>query len=91
MNIGQFFAKDWNGPAFQMFDPPHVAVLLVITLLNIGLLGFKSATEQARRRLRWTIAIILWVNEVGWHIWNYSIGQWTIQTMLPLHVCSLLV
>ncbi len=68
-----------------------MAVLIFIILLNIGLLNFKSATEKTRRRLRWTLAIILWANEVGWHIWNYAVGQWNIQTMLPLHLCSLLV
>ncbi len=91
MNIGQFFAKEWTGPAFEMFGPPHVAALLIIILLNIGLLRFKSTTEEARRRLRWTLAVILWANEVGWHIWNYAVGLWDIQTMLPLHLCSLLV
>lgn len=65
--------------------------MLVIIGLNFGLLRFKYATEEARRRLRWTIAILLWANEVGWHIWNYAVGQWDIQTMLPLHLCSVLV
>ncbi len=91
MNIGHFFAKDWPGPAFEMFGPPHITALLVIILLNIGLFRFKSTTEKARRRLRWTLAIILWANEVGWHIWNYAVGLWDIQTMLPLHLCSVLV
>jgi len=91
MELGQFFAKDWAGPAFVMFGPPHLAAMLVIILLNFGLLRFKYTTEATRHRLRWTIAIILWANEVGWHIWNYAVGQWDIQTMLPLHLCSVLV
>lgn len=37
------------------------------------------------------MAIILWANEIGWHVWNAVIGKWTIQTMLPLHICSVLV
>ncbi len=91
MDIGQYFAKDWTGPAFVMFDPAHLTALALIILLNIGLLRFKNTTEQARHTLRWTIAIILWANELGWHLWNASIGQWNIQTMLPLHLCSVLV
>jgi hypothetical integral membrane protein (TIGR02206 family) len=35
--------------------------------------------------------LILWGNEIGFHYWNYAVGLWTIQTMLPLQVCSLLV
>jgi len=91
MEPGQFFAKDWSGPAFEMFSPPHLAALFAIILLNIGLLRFKSTTEETRRRLRWTLAIILWANELSWHLWNYAVGQWDIQTMLPLHLCSVLV
>lgn len=91
MEIGQLFARDWNGPAFVLFGPPHLAALFVIILLNLGLLRFKYTTETTRHRLRWTMAIILWLNEIGWHIWNYATGQWSIQTMLPLHLCSVLV
>ncbi len=34
---------------------------------------------------------MLLVNEAAWHIWNLVTGQWTVQTMLPLHLCSVLV
>lgn len=91
MDFAQYFAKDWTGPAFVMFDAPHLMALMVIMILNFALFRFKYATEQARHRLRWTIAIILWANEIAWHIWNYAVGEWTIQTMLPLHLCSVLV
>ena len=37
------------------------------------------------------LALILVSNEIAWHYWNYVVGKWTIQTMLPLHLCSLLV
>jgi hypothetical integral membrane protein (TIGR02206 family) len=35
--------------------------------------------------------LVLIFNELAWHYWNYIYGKWTIQTMLPLHLCSLLV
>jgi hypothetical integral membrane protein (TIGR02206 family) len=37
------------------------------------------------------LALILLVNEIAWHYWNHVVGRWTIQTMLPLHLCSVLV
>ncbi len=37
------------------------------------------------------MAAALIVNEAAWHIWNLATGQWTIQTMLPLHLCSVFV
>jgi hypothetical protein len=36
------------------------------------------------------MALILWANEIGWHLWNASIGKWDLQTVLP-HGCSILV
>jgi hypothetical integral membrane protein (TIGR02206 family) len=66
--------------------------LAAIVLLNIFLVWhFKRAPESARHAARWTIAIVLWLNEIGFHVWKASIGQWTIQEMLPLHLCSVLV
>ena len=37
------------------------------------------------------LAILLVANEIAWHYWNYVFGLWTIQTMLPLHLCSTLI
>ncbi|MFZ5878511.1 MAG: TIGR02206 family membrane protein [Chloroflexota bacterium] len=87
----QFFTGDYQGAAFELFGPMHLAALLAVILLNVLLLRFKGADERTRHTIRWTMAIILWANEFGWHVWNYSVGKWTIQTMLPLHLCSVLV
>lgn len=87
----KFFAGDYPGPAFEFLGTAHIGALLVIVLLNIYLLRFKNADEKTRSRVRWTMAIILWVNEIAWHVWNYAVGRWTIQEMLPLHLCSVLV
>jgi hypothetical integral membrane protein (TIGR02206 family) len=89
--MGQFFTGDYQGAAFELFGPMHLAALLVLILLNLFMLRFKGADERTRHTIRWTMAIILWVNEFAWHAWNYAVGQWTIQTMLPLHLCSVLV
>ena len=92
MNLAQFFTKDWSGPAFEMFGSAHLVALGLIVLLNIWLVWqYRGADESTRNKLRWTLACILWANEVGWHIWNYLTDQWNIQTMLPLHLCSVLV
>ena len=87
----QFFAGNYSGPAFELFGPAHFAALAAIVLLNLLLLRFKGADERTRHTVRWTMAIILWANEFAWHIWNASVGKWNIQTMLPLHLCSVLV
>lgn len=89
--MDQFFAGDYPGPAFQFLGTAHLVALGMIVLLNLYLLRFKYATDSTKSTIRWVLALILWANEFGWHYWNYSVGRWTIQTMLPLHACSLLV
>ncbi len=87
----QFFTTAWTGAPFIMFGPAHLVTLTIVALTCWGLTYFKGAPESTRVRVRWTMAAILWLNEIGWHIWNAATGQWNIQTMLPLHLCSVLV
>lgn len=37
------------------------------------------------------MAVVLWVNEAAWHIWNIYHGTWSVQEHLPLHACSILI
>jgi hypothetical integral membrane protein (TIGR02206 family) len=88
----QFFAKDWSGAPFIFFGTAHIVALLVVVLLNVFLIWrYKNAPEKARRTVAYGMAGVLWANELSWHLWNAFTGQWTIQTMLPLHLCSVLV
>ncbi len=86
-----FFTVNYQGPAFELFGTAHFAALGASVLLNLFLLRFKNASDSAKSAIRWMLALILVVNEIAWHYWNYVVGTWTIQTMLPLHLCSLLV
>jgi hypothetical integral membrane protein (TIGR02206 family) len=90
--MSQFFAKDWTGEPFIWFGAAQIVALLSIVLLNVALVWrLKGASDKAKRTAAIVMAVILWTNELGWHLWNLFTGQWTIQTMLPLHACSLLV
>jgi hypothetical integral membrane protein (TIGR02206 family) len=86
-----FFAEEFEGPAFQYFGTPHLAMLGFLVLLNVVLLTFRNAEDSTKTRIRWLLAFILLTNEILWHTWNFRYGRWSIQTMLPLHLCSLLV
>ncbi len=89
--MAQYFAYDYHGAPFVLFGTWHLVSLSFFVLLNFAMLGFRKASEQTRRKVRWTMAIILWVNESAWHLWNLYWGQWTVQKMLPLHVCSIMI
>lgn len=88
----QFFAKNYSGTPFQLFGPGHLIALAIILLINLLLILFRRHfSEKYRRIFRWSLATFLLVDEIFWHIWKVAIGEWTIQTMLPFHLCSLMV
>lgn len=87
-----FFAKDFVGGPFVLFSTQHLIALLAIILVGtLIILTQRTANAEQRRNMRWSMAIILVANETVWHIWNISIGEWSLQTMLPFHLCSALV
>ena len=90
--MGNFFAKDWTGAPFEMFGTAHLIALAFVVLANVALLYVRDhADEKAKRNIRYGLAILLVVNETAWHLWKWAIGEWTVQMMLPLHLCSVLV
>ncbi|HSL30402.1 MAG TPA: TIGR02206 family membrane protein [Anaerolineales bacterium] len=86
-----FFAASFDGPAFEYLGTTHFAALGTLIFLNLLLMALKNASSTAQDRIRWLLAVVLLGNEIVWHYWNYSVDKWTVQTMLPLHLCSLLV
>lgn len=86
-----FFAADYTGPAFEFLSAAHLGALAFLVLLNLFMIRYRHADDKTKSRNRWLLAWTLLVNEIAWHYWNYTVGRWTIQTMLPLHLCSILV
>lgn len=87
----EFFAANYHGQPFEFLGTAHLAALGVLVLLNLYMIRFRNATDGTKTAIRWILALILWGNEFAFHYWNYINGLWTIQTMLPLHLCSVLV
>ncbi|MEW5871399.1 MAG: TIGR02206 family membrane protein [Chloroflexota bacterium] len=90
--MGEFFVRDYHGQPFELFGTAHLVALGIVLLINLLVVYHrKSFNPRAQLATRYGLAAILLINETAWHLWNYFTGQWTIQTMLPLHLCSLLV
>jgi hypothetical integral membrane protein (TIGR02206 family) len=89
--MSEFFSVDFSGLAFASLGPAHIGALAVILTLNIVLLAFRRASARAKSAVRLGLAIVLWVAEASWHLWNLAMGTWTAQTMLPLNTCSILI
>ena len=66
--------------------------IAVIILINLSFIWLRKSDNQVLKdRVRYAIAITLIISEGSWHIWNIAIGEWTIQTHLPFHLCAVLV
>ena len=87
----KFFAGDYPGPAFEFLGTAHLVALACLVLLNLVLILSRNADDKTKSKIRWRLALILLANEIAWHYWNYTVGKWTLATMLPLQVCSLAV
>lgn len=89
--MDSFFTFDYTGEPAGFLDTVHIITLLLIAVLNIFMLYFRKKDESVRKKVRLAMAVIMWVNEAGWHIWSWYFGVWSIQEHLPLHACSVLI
>ncbi len=89
--MSAYFSDKYSGPPFELFGLPHLGALAAMLLLILFLARFRGAGEKTRIIIRWSLASFLWGDELAWHIWNFAVGHWTIQTMLPLNICSILI
>ena len=91
-NIHPYITADYQGKPFELFGVAHLVALGVVLLfILLFVISRKKFTERKKEDVRDTMAAILILNEIAWHLWNYFFNEWTIQTMLPLHICSILV
>lgn len=88
----RFFAKDYTGGPFELFGLAHVIAMSIIAAVNVAIICFgRRLSSRWSNIVRYTITFLLLLAESAWHLWNLATGQWTIQTMLPLHLCSVFV
>lgn len=88
----EFFSAEATDTPLQIFGPKHLTVIAVFVLFWLSLIYFRNVWEPRQKNaVRITLAILLAVNEILLHIWSAYWGIWKIQTMLPLHLCSVMV
>ncbi len=88
--MNNYFSKDFIGEGFVFLGTHHLIALSILFAAYIGVF-FWHPNEQMKQRFRYALAALLLFNEATWHAWNYFNGIWTFKTMLPLHLCSVLV
>ena len=86
------FSVEPTETTLQIFGPKHLAVVFVFMLFWASIFYFRNKWNKKEINvIRTTLAILLALNEIGLHIWSAYWGIWTIQTMLPLHMCSVML
>ncbi len=89
--MGQYFTKEYSGEPFHLFGTGHLIAIVIIILINLSFIWLRKQDQKQKDRVRYIIAAMLLISEGSWHAWNIAIGEWTIQTHLPFHLCSILV
>ncbi len=85
-----YFTPEYTGPAFELFGAGHLLVLSILFFLCLGVVyGLPKTTPENHRRFRRTLGWTLILSELSWQIWNVVYGTWSVDIMLPLHLCGI--
>jgi hypothetical integral membrane protein (TIGR02206 family) len=88
--MAELFARDYTGGAFVLFGRDHLMALALVALVCVMIWLLRDRwTERGRRITRWSLLGVIYLCEGSWHVWMLATGQWNIQVMLPLWVCSI--
>ena len=84
------FERDYSGGEFVVFGAQHLAALACIALACLAIWARRGwfTTPPRRRAFRWGLLALIYLCEGAWQVWMWRTGQWTVQGMLPLWLCS---
>jgi hypothetical integral membrane protein (TIGR02206 family) len=85
----QYFARDYSGGDFVLFGTAHLIALGLVALVCVLIVVFRQRfSPGAQRFTRWGLFLLIYLCEGSWQVWMLLTGQWTVQGMLPLWLCS---
>ncbi|HBZ80393.1 MULTISPECIES: TIGR02206 family membrane protein [Brevibacillus] len=85
-----YFSLFISGAPFQLFSLSHLIALLATfgTALLLYLLRHRLQAPAAKRTIRFSLAGLLLLTEVGFQLWHVYTGSWSAAYTLPLQLCS---
>jgi hypothetical integral membrane protein (TIGR02206 family) len=88
----RYISKFWLGYPFEIFNTPHLIALTAILLSCLMVIGLRMRFSQGMRTFfRYSLAGILLVSQTSFILWLSYIGEASLSTALPLHMCSLFI
>lgn len=90
--MNELFSVTPTDSPLQIFGAKHLTVVGLFAVLWLSFFYFRKVWGKTEReRILPALGILLGLNEFGLHLWSAYWGIWNIQTMLPLHMCSVMV
>lgn len=88
-----FWANDTEIPAelvTRNFSRTHITwFIMVLISILIALQVYKKKSPEARQRIQRILVVMMVASEISSWIWKALIGHYTLQFMLPLHLCGI--
>ena len=91
--MNKYFVYDYTEGPFELFSTSHLIALLVVVIVNVLLISWvkKQKSDKLDKIARYSLAILLIVQELSLSVWRLSHGAWRLGTSLPLHLCGVAV
>lgn len=79
--------------SFELFGTSHLAALALIVIAAAILPRFikTHSSEIFERNFRYSMAALIWIQEIILNIYRVVTDTWIIQTSLALHLCGLAI
>lgn len=74
---------------FQLGDPIHLISLFIISFILLSIFLLRRYLHPYRRVIYITVALILLLSRISLDCWYILTGTWTINSSLPLELCSI--
>ncbi|WP_416825600.1 TIGR02206 family membrane protein [Ectobacillus polymachus] len=86
-----YFQKDYAYGPFQMFSKEHLVTLVVIGLLCVGVFALRNLFQRSKwnRLFCYSLAFLLILAEIGYHVWLFYFHIWSLGLSLPLHLSDI--
>lgn len=75
--------------AFHMWDRTHVITLVILLALFITLFSFRHVLRPYRNIIYFVVGSSLLLSRLSLDIWYVLTESWSVQTSLPLELCSI--
>jgi hypothetical integral membrane protein (TIGR02206 family) len=90
--LERLFSKFWFGLPFEIFNPPHLTALgLIAAACLLVYWGRQRFSRKNRDIIRTSLAVLLLLSQLSFVGWLFYIGEASISTVLPFHMCSLFI